>query len=82
MVEFQLETGRTHQIRLHSKHLGHPIVGDTLYGNASSLISRQALHAYKLKFFHPITKQPIQFELPLPDDIKVAVSDVGALQLP
>lgn len=46
LVEFTLETGRTHQIRVHSKHIGHPILGDTLYGEKSSLINRQALHCY------------------------------------
>ena len=57
LVEFELETGRTHQIRVHSKYIGHPILGDTLYGNSSELISRQALHAYKVEFIHPIKKE-------------------------
>ena len=70
LVEFELETGRTHQIRVHSKYINHPILGDTLYGNASSLISRQALHAYKVSFLHPVTKQNIILETELPDDIK------------
>ena len=70
LVEFELETGRTHQIRVHSKYINHPILGDTLYGNASSLISRQALHAYKVSFLHPVTKQNIMLETELPDDIK------------
>lgn len=68
-MEFKLETGRTHQIRVHSKYIGHSILGDTLYGSASKLISRQALHAYKIVFFHPLTNQTMQFETSLPNDI-------------
>ena len=70
VVKFKLETGRTHQIRVHSKHIGHPILGDTLYGNSSKLISRQALHAYKISFIHPIKKDFMSFEIDLPTDIK------------
>ena len=69
-VKFSLETGRTHQIRVHSKYIGHPILGDTLYGNPSSLISRQALHAFKVTFIHPITKEALTIEAPLPQDMK------------
>ena len=68
-VEFKLETGRTHQIRVHSQYIGHPILGDTLYGSVSSLISRQALHAYKIAFLHPLTNQKMQFEISLPHDM-------------
>lgn len=70
LVEFRLETGRTHQIRVHSKYLGHSILGDSLYGTASDFISRQALHSYKISFFHPVTKEKMEFEIPLPDDMK------------
>lgn len=70
LVKFILETGRTHQIRLHSRYIGHPILGDSLYGNSSVLISRQALHAYKTTFIHPITKKTIFLETDLPEDIK------------
>lgn len=69
-LQIQLETGRTHQIRVHMAYIGHPIVGDTLYGNASYLITRQALHASKVKFIHPITKEPLMLEADLPEDIK------------
>ncbi len=69
-VEFKLETGRTHQIRVHSKHLGHPILGDTLYGTETGLIPRQALHAYKICFIHPMTNQKMDFEINLSEDIK------------
>lgn len=69
-VKFILETGRTHQIRVHSAYIGHPIVGDTLYGNSSDLIFRQALHSYRIEFFHPILKEKMIFEIPLPEDMK------------
>lgn len=69
LVKCILKTGRTHQIRVHSKHIGHSILGDTLYGTSSSLISRQALHAYKIKFIHPISKEIIEITCPLPKDI-------------
>ena len=71
LVRFMLETGRTHQIRVHSAYIGHSIVGDTLYGVPSNLISRQALHSYKLEFIHPISKEKMCFEIELPDDMKL-----------
>ena len=74
LVKFVLETGRTHQIRLHSKHIGHPIIGDTLYGTESKLISRQALHCHKISFVHPITKNKIEFVAPMPQDMKKAIN--------
>lgn len=64
-----LETGRTHQIRVHMAYLGHPIIGDSLYGHETSLINRQALHAYKVEFIHPITKEKMNIFSPLPDDM-------------
>ena len=69
LVNFILETGRTHQIRVHSSYIGHPIIGDTLYGSFSNLISRQALHSYKIEFIHPILKEKMSFEIDLPDDM-------------
>ena len=69
LVHFKLETGRTHQIRVHSKYINHPILGDSLYGNSSNLISRQALHSYKVTFIHPISKEKIAFDIPLPEDM-------------
>lgn len=69
LVNFELETGRTHQIRVHSKYIGHPILGDSLYGNSSFIINRQALHAYKITFIHPISNKKYVFEAPLPNDI-------------
>ncbi len=75
-VKFILETGRTHQIRVHSKYIGHPILGDTLYGHSSSLISRQALHAYKTTFIHPINKKELTIEAPLPYDMKIILDNI------
>ncbi len=75
LVKCTLKTGRTHQIRVHTKHIGHPILGDTLYGNASTLINRQALHAYKVKFMHPITKQTIEIICLPPEDMAKLINN-------
>ena len=69
LVKCKLKTGRTHQIRVHTSYIGHPILGDTLYGSSSHLINRQALHAYKVKFIHPLTKEHVQIECNLPQDM-------------
>lgn len=73
LVKFTLKTGRTHQIRVHCKYIGHPILGDSLYGIESEIISRQALHAYKISFIHPITKKAMVFEIPLPNDMQILI---------
>lgn len=70
LVSCTLETGRTHQIRVHMAYLGHSLLGDTLYGNDTSLINRQALHCYEMTFYHPITHAPTTFVCPLPADMK------------
>lgn len=70
LVELRLETGRTHQIRVHMSHIGHPVLGDRLYGGATDLIPRQALHAYKLTFHHPATDGEMTVECALPDDMQ------------
>jgi 23S rRNA pseudouridine1911/1915/1917 synthase len=71
LVELELETGRTHQIRVHLAHLGHPLVGDRQYGRRGNrLIGRQALHAARLRFGHPTTDAPSDYEAPLPDDMR------------
>jgi 23S rRNA pseudouridine1911/1915/1917 synthase len=68
-VVCQLQTGRTHQIRVHMSHRGFPLVGDTLYGGRSDMnINRQALHAWRLGFSHPVTGLDLQFEASPPDD--------------
>ena len=88
LAEFRLETGRTHQIRVHLSSIGHPILGDPLYGGKSRLTSieppalrqglqrlrRQALHAACLGFVHPVTKEPMEFSSPLPPDLEEAAS--------
>jgi len=69
VVMFKLFTGRTHQIRVHMKHLGCPLLGDAIYGRASKDIERQALHAFKLAFVHPRTCQRMVFYSKLPEDM-------------
>ena len=70
-VLVNLETGRTHQIRVHMSHIGHGIIGDELYGYVDeNLINRQALHAYSLSFNQPRTKENLEFKAELPNDIK------------
>jgi 23S rRNA pseudouridine1911/1915/1917 synthase len=82
LVECRLETGRTHQIRVHMTHIGHPLIGDPVYGrswrtktlatdirDALQKFSRQALHAYVIGFRHPVTEEEIRFESPLPADM-------------
>ena len=71
LMQFQLETGRTHQIRVHSNQIGHPIVGDPLYSSARSLkvkLSGQALHAWRLKLQHPVTQEWLETTAPLPTE--------------
>ncbi len=69
LVKLSLETGRTHQIRVHMQYIGHPLMGDELYGGGMELIQRQALHSWQLEFNHPVTKESIMLEAPLPADI-------------
>ncbi len=70
LVRCILETGRTHQIRVHMSAISHPLIGDSLYGSISDLIDRQALHCYKLRFVHPITKNFMDFCGEIPLDLK------------
>ncbi len=83
LVGCTLETGRTHQVRVHMAHIGHPLIGDATYSNRQksyrigpnqSIFARQALHAAKLGFIHPITGESLQFESNLPDDIQELLS--------
>jgi 23S rRNA pseudouridine1911/1915/1917 synthase len=73
LVELALHTGRTHQIRVHMAHIGHPVVGDATYGRARKpdiSVARPLLHAYKLGFTHPRTGALMEFTAPMPDDLK------------
>jgi 23S rRNA pseudouridine1911/1915/1917 synthase len=85
LLRIRLETGRTHQIRVHLSHLGYPIVGDPLYGKARApgqgkitdalnQFPRQALHAIELKFIHPVTKKPLTFTANIPDDFALLLN--------
>lgn len=74
LVKCTLETGRTHQIRVHLASIGHPILGDSLYGKESILINRQALHAYQICFIHPITNKKIEITSDIPEDMKKIMS--------
>lgn len=69
VVMVKLETGRTHQIRVHFSNMGFPLVGDTLYGSTSEQINRQALHSSTLRFLHPFTEETMFFQAPLPPDM-------------
>ena len=72
LMELHLETGRTHQIRVHMKYIGHPLPGDYLYNQDYSRIQRQPLHSFQLEFIHPVTKKPMLFTAPVPDDFRLA----------
>lgn len=74
LVSLKLETGRTHQIRVHMKHIGHPLPGDFLYNPDYTVINRQALHSYKLTFVHPITGEKMKFTAELPEDMKKIIT--------
>lgn len=70
LVALELETGRTHQIRVHMKYLGYPLIGDSLYNPDMERIQRQALHAASLSFAHPITGKWMEFHAPMPEDMR------------
>ena len=75
LVRATLQTGRTHQIRVHMASIGHPLVGDELYGGAPAAgMQRQALHAFRLAFQHPATGQALEFSAPLPPDFSAALA--------
>lgn len=70
LVEYKLETGRKNQIRVHSADMGHPVCGDTKYGNGDNPLNRLCLHAFILNFFHPVTNERMEFETPIPARFK------------
>jgi 23S rRNA pseudouridine1911/1915/1917 synthase len=83
LLLLELETGRTHQIRVHLKAIGHPIVGDPAYGsnriNSGLTLKRQFLHAYQLKFTHPTTGNVMNLEIPLPEDLQAILDQKSFL---
>jgi len=76
LLDLSLDTGRTHQIRVHLSHLGYPICGDSLYGKSSPLIARQALHAWQLTFKQPRSGIPIELTAPVPADLAEAMKKI------
>ena len=69
LLKLRLYTGRTHQIRVHMSFLGHPLIGDDLYGGNCSKLKRQALHSHHISFIHPDTGECMEFKSPMPDDM-------------
>lgn len=69
LLSLRLETGRTHQIRVHMAYLGHPLLGDDMYGGSLKQTGRQALHCAQIRFSHPITGKPVELSAPLPADM-------------
>ena len=76
LLEISLETGRTHQIRVHFSHIGHPLVGDELYGGDMSLLNRQALHCFELGFYSPRKSEIIYIKSELPHDMRELVKEL------
>ena len=76
LLELVLETGRTHQIRVHLAHLGHPLLGDGVYGKTSPFLDRHFLHAYLLGFHHPRTGEALEFRAELPPDLAGVLDDL------
>jgi len=78
LLEVKIYTGRTHQIRVHFSYLGHPVVGDKVYGRKKEelKINRQALHSYWLGFSHPFTHKYMEFSVSLPEDIQKCISSL------
>lgn len=74
LLELTLETGRTHQIRCHMSYLGHPLLGDDIYGGSRELINRQALHCAEMTFSHPLTKKSISLSAPIPQDMLTVIN--------
>ena len=77
LLKIHLETGRTHQIRVHMAYIGHPLVGDTMYGTDETLLPRHALHCSEMAFAHPLTGEPLHFVSPLPPDMERLLEERG-----
>ena len=86
LVEVEIKTGRTHQIRVHLSHIGHPVLGDHVYGGGKAsrygetIITRQMLHAETLSFFHPDTKTPMSFTAPMPQDMAEVIQKLRGIK--
>jgi 23S rRNA pseudouridine1911/1915/1917 synthase len=86
LVEVEIKTGRTHQIRVHLAHIGHPVLGDHVYGGGKAtqfgetIINRQMLHAGSLSFLHPHTGNPMAFEAPLPEDMSIVIDKLRQIK--
>ena len=74
LLDVRLETGRTHQIRVHLAAIGLPVVGDPIYGTPDEQLKRQFLHAWRLAFPHPVTGEPVEVESPLPPELQSALA--------
>lgn len=77
LVDFVLETGRTHQIRVHMAHLGCPVLGDSMYGRKSEMIARQALHCRYIAFTQPVSRQPVGVSCTMPEDMQEVCTKLG-----
>jgi 23S rRNA pseudouridine1911/1915/1917 synthase len=89
LLRCRLETGRTHQIRVHLQSLGHPLVGDPVYGKgrrsanaACGAFPRQALHAERLELLHPVSGKAVSWQAPLPPDMRALINALQATRLP
>ena len=76
LVQLKLETGRTHQIRVHMSHIGHPLIGDEIYNPKNSIMDRQALHAGELEFIHPITGEKLIIKADIPEDMRRVLNSI------
>jgi 23S rRNA pseudouridine1911/1915/1917 synthase len=76
-VRLKLETGRTHQIRVHMSSIGYPLIGDDLYGGSRDLIKRQALHSETARFIHPFSDEEVMIKVDLPDDMRKLASNIN-----
>ncbi|MFT3733805.1 MAG: RluA family pseudouridine synthase [Rhodocyclaceae bacterium] len=85
LIECALDTGRTHQIRVHMTHIGHPLVGDPVYASKRAMppgatgFGRQALHAFRLGLIHPVSRQSLQWEIPMAADMQVLIDTLRSL---
>jgi 23S rRNA pseudouridine1911/1915/1917 synthase len=77
LINLRLETGRTHQIRVHMSYIGHPLAGDTMYGNFLPEIGHQLLHCRRCRFIHPVTEEEMCFEAPFPEDFRSVMNGMN-----